>query len=56
MSVKTDTPEQHRILHRYWPPPHCCLCNYEVRIKELEEAVKKLEDKIATEPLRKEGE
>jgi len=36
MSTKTDTPEQHRLLHQYWPQPYCCLCNTEVKVKELE--------------------
>lgn len=45
MSTKTDTPEQHNLLHRYWTPPNCCLCNAETRIRELEEKVKELERK-----------
>jgi len=45
MAAKTDTLEQHMWLHQQWPPPYCCLCNYEARIKELEEKIKELEER-----------
>lgn len=42
MSAKTDTPEQHNILHQYWSPPNCCLCNAEAKIAALEAEIEKL--------------
>ena len=33
--AKTLTDDQHALLHQYWPPPDCCLCNHEKRIEEL---------------------
>ena len=32
---KALTADQHALLHQYWPPPDCCLCNHEKRVKEL---------------------
>jgi len=52
MSAKTDTPEQHMMLHQYWPPPYCCLCNAEARIRELEEKVTKLEQESIEDAIR----
>ena len=45
MSTKTDTPEQHNLLHQYWPS-NCCICSAETRIRELEEKVKELEARL----------
>jgi len=46
MSAKTTTPEQHKLLHQYWPND-CCLCTHEAKVKELEEKVKELEKRLS---------
>ena len=43
MSAKTDTPQQHNMLHQYWGQHNCCLCNDEFRIKQLEKRIVELE-------------
>ena len=36
--------EQHVLLHQTWPPPHCCLCNHEAKITELEAEIRRLRE------------
>lgn len=43
--AKQTTPEQHRVLERYWPN-NCCLCMYEARITELELRLNEAEQTI----------
>ncbi len=40
--AKTTTPQQHDLLHRYWPRD-CCLCNHEVTIFDLKQRIDELE-------------
>jgi len=41
MAAKTTTPDQHLMLHKYWPND-CCLCGHESTILRLELEVAKL--------------
>ncbi len=45
MAAKTTTPQQHAMLHNYWPRD-CCLCGHEARIRELEEALRQAREEI----------
>ena len=41
MSAKTTIPEQHDVLHYYWPN-NCCLCGHELKIFQLEKEIEQL--------------
>jgi hypothetical protein len=46
MTAKALLPSQCQILHQYYPPNECCLCKAELRVKELEEEVSRLQEVI----------
>ena len=45
MATKIGPANQHLILHDWYGATDCCLCRAEAKIRELEDRVKKLEQK-----------
>ena len=45
MAVKATTPQQHNMLHQYWPN-NCCLCGHEETIRQLKEQLRATDVKL----------